>query len=189
MNRTLLRRVASPGVPSLSLSLGIVVGLSLVSRGAPTEASRESSLGSGPSRTIVSCTFRRPTGRAAKPVPSPGAPCRGRRRYAPPGRVRILGAEHPRETCPSCPSCPSFACTRAATAMPVRSVGHKHPYAVDVGPHSNFGERQLVYRSGDVVIPRVETHEPLSLELKDFARDQDRRGASLQRHARAGHRR
>lgn len=39
-------------------------------------------------------------------------------------------------------------------------------------PHpepANFGEHQLIYRSGDVVIPRVAPAEPLSLELKDFA--------------------
>jgi len=40
---------------------------------------------------------------------------------------------------------------------------------MDVGPPSNFGEHQLVYRSGDVVIPRVEPQEPLRLELEDFA--------------------
>ena len=41
---------------------------------------------------------------------------------------------------------------------------------MDVGPPSNFGEHQLVYRSGDVVIPRVDAQEPLRLELQDFAR-------------------
>jgi predicted dehydrogenase len=40
---------------------------------------------------------------------------------------------------------------------------------MDVGPPSNFGEHQLVYRSGDVVIPRVDPQEPLRLELQDFA--------------------
>jgi predicted dehydrogenase len=40
---------------------------------------------------------------------------------------------------------------------------------MDVGQISNFGEHQLVYRSGDVVIPRVEAQEPLRLELQDFA--------------------
>lgn len=39
-----------------------------------------------------------------------------------------------------------------------------------VPPTSNFGEHQLVYRTGDVVIPRVPPQEPLGLELKDFAR-------------------
>jgi len=39
-----------------------------------------------------------------------------------------------------------------------------------VPPPSNFGEHQLVYRTGDVVIPRVEPQEPLRLELQDFAR-------------------
>jgi len=35
---------------------------------------------------------------------------------------------------------------------------------------ANFGEHQLIYRAGDVVIPRVEPQEPLRLELEDFAR-------------------
>jgi predicted dehydrogenase len=34
----------------------------------------------------------------------------------------------------------------------------------------SFGEYQLTYRSGDVVIPRVEPAEPLALELQDFAK-------------------
>jgi predicted dehydrogenase len=34
---------------------------------------------------------------------------------------------------------------------------------------ANFGEHQLIYRTGDVVIPRVEPREPLRLELEDFA--------------------
>ncbi|HEV2786534.1 MAG TPA: hypothetical protein VGV67_09120, partial [Solirubrobacteraceae bacterium] len=34
----------------------------------------------------------------------------------------------------------------------------------------SFGEYQLTYRSGDVVIPRVEPAEPLALELQDFSR-------------------
>jgi hypothetical protein len=33
----------------------------------------------------------------------------------------------------------------------------------------SFGEYQLTYRSGDVVIPRIEAAEPLALELSDFA--------------------
>ncbi len=41
---------------------------------------------------------------------------------------------------------------------------------MDVGPPSNFGEHQLIYRTGDVVIPRVQPQEPLRLELEDFAR-------------------
>jgi predicted dehydrogenase len=35
---------------------------------------------------------------------------------------------------------------------------------------SNFGEFQLSYRTGDIVVPKVEAAEPLSLELQDFAR-------------------
>ncbi len=41
---------------------------------------------------------------------------------------------------------------------------------MDVGAPSNFGEHQLVYRTGDVVIPRLEAQEPLRLEMQDFAR-------------------
>jgi predicted dehydrogenase len=41
---------------------------------------------------------------------------------------------------------------------------------MDVGPPTSFGEHQLIYRTGDVVIPRVEPQEPLRLELGDFAR-------------------
>jgi predicted dehydrogenase len=33
-----------------------------------------------------------------------------------------------------------------------------------------FGEHQLTYRSGDIVMPRLDAAEPLSLELEDFAR-------------------
>jgi predicted dehydrogenase len=38
------------------------------------------------------------------------------------------------------------------------------------GTPANFGEYQLTYRSGEVLIPRIDAHEPLSLELADFAR-------------------
>ncbi|MGH2746030.1 MAG: Gfo/Idh/MocA family protein, partial [Thermoleophilaceae bacterium] len=34
----------------------------------------------------------------------------------------------------------------------------------------SFGEYQLTYRSGDVIIPRITAAEPLNLELEDFAR-------------------
>lgn len=34
---------------------------------------------------------------------------------------------------------------------------------------ATFGEYQLTYRSGDIVVPRIEAAEPLSLELEDFA--------------------
>jgi len=34
---------------------------------------------------------------------------------------------------------------------------------------ANFGEYQLTYRSGDIVVPRIDAAEPLSLELEDFA--------------------
>jgi predicted dehydrogenase len=35
---------------------------------------------------------------------------------------------------------------------------------------ATFGEYQLTYRSGDVVVPMIEPAEPLGLELEDFAR-------------------
>ena len=31
-----------------------------------------------------------------------------------------------------------------------------------------FGEYHLSYRSGDIVSPKIESHEPLGLELGDF---------------------
>lgn len=34
---------------------------------------------------------------------------------------------------------------------------------------ATFGEYQLTYRSGDIVVPRIEASEPLGLELADFA--------------------
>jgi|SRR5271154_758814 len=34
---------------------------------------------------------------------------------------------------------------------------------------ATFGEYQLTYRSGDIVVPRIDAAEPLSLELEDFA--------------------
>ncbi|MFN2371018.1 MAG: Gfo/Idh/MocA family protein [Candidatus Krumholzibacteriia bacterium] len=40
---------------------------------------------------------------------------------------------------------------------------------VDVQPHyDNFGEFQLLYRSGDVFIPRLDTVEPLRVEAQHF---------------------
>ena len=35
---------------------------------------------------------------------------------------------------------------------------------------ATFGEYQLTYRSGDMVVPRLDAAEPLGLELEDFAR-------------------
>jgi predicted dehydrogenase len=34
---------------------------------------------------------------------------------------------------------------------------------------ASFGEYRLTYRSGDIVVPRIEAAEPLALELSDFA--------------------
>jgi predicted dehydrogenase len=39
----------------------------------------------------------------------------------------------------------------------------------DFSEPANFGEYQLTYRSGDMVVPRLEPAEPLGLELADFA--------------------
>ena len=41
---------------------------------------------------------------------------------------------------------------------------------MDFQTPNNFGEHQLSYRSGDILIPRVNAAEPLSLELEDFAK-------------------
>lgn len=50
---------------------------------------------------------------------------------------------------------------------------------------ANFGEHQLSYRSGDIVIPRVDAAEPLSLELQDFA-DAIRTGDTPRSHGQLG---
>jgi predicted dehydrogenase len=50
---------------------------------------------------------------------------------------------------------------------------------------STFGEYQLTYRSGDMLVPRLEAAEPLALELEDFARAV-RTGAEPRSHARLG---
>jgi predicted dehydrogenase len=41
---------------------------------------------------------------------------------------------------------------------------------LDVRQPENFGEYRMTYRSGDMVAPRIDSHEPLGLELEDFAR-------------------
>ena len=57
---------------------------------------------------------------------------------------------------------------------------------MDFKEPSNFGEHQLSYRSGDIVIPRVDAAEPLSLELADFAHAV-RTGATPRSHATLGY--
>jgi predicted dehydrogenase len=56
---------------------------------------------------------------------------------------------------------------------------------MDVTVPENFGEHQLSYRSGDIVVPRLDAHEPLGLELEDFARA-IRTGGTPRSHARLG---
>jgi predicted dehydrogenase len=56
---------------------------------------------------------------------------------------------------------------------------------MEVEAPANFGEFQLSYRSGDIVVPRVEAAEPLSLELQDFARAM-RTGVTPRSHAHLG---
>ena len=52
------------------------------------------------------------------------------------------------------------------TPEPIRLFDHGVVY----NDPETFGEYQLSYRTGDIVSPKLETHEPLSLELRDFAR-------------------
>jgi predicted dehydrogenase len=40
---------------------------------------------------------------------------------------------------------------------------------MDFSPPATFGEYQLTYRSGDMLVPRIDAAEPLGLELADFA--------------------
>jgi predicted dehydrogenase len=46
-----------------------------------------------------------------------------------------------------------------------------------------FGEYHLSYRTGDIISPKLESHEPLAAELADFA-DAIRSGRSMDYHAR-----
>ncbi|HET8606475.1 MAG TPA: Gfo/Idh/MocA family oxidoreductase [Gaiellaceae bacterium] len=46
-----------------------------------------------------------------------------------------------------------------------------------LGNPTSFGEWQLSYRTGDIVSPKLEVAEPLSLELRDFCRAIRRRAA------------
>jgi predicted dehydrogenase len=57
---------------------------------------------------------------------------------------------------------------------------------MDFKTPSNFGEHQLSYRSGDIIIPRVDAAEPLSLELADFAHS-IRTGERPRSHAELGY--
>ena len=50
---------------------------------------------------------------------------------------------------------------------------------------TNFGEYQLTYRSGDMVVPRLDAAEPLGLELADFERAIET-GNTPRSHARLG---
>jgi predicted dehydrogenase len=56
---------------------------------------------------------------------------------------------------------------------------------VDFTEPTTFGEYQLTYRSGDMLVPRLEPAEPLGLELADFARAIET-GASPRSHSRLG---
>jgi predicted dehydrogenase len=50
---------------------------------------------------------------------------------------------------------------------------------------ANFGEYQLTYRSGDMVVPRLDPAEPLGLELQDFAKA-IQTGSTPRSHAKLG---
>jgi predicted dehydrogenase len=54
---------------------------------------------------------------------------------------------------------------------------------LEVKQPENFGEYRMTYRSGDMVAPRIEPEEPLSLELEDFA-NAIRTGTEPRSHAR-----
>ena len=57
-------------------------------------------------------------------------------------------------------------------------------FSQDEAP-ATFGEYQLTYRTGDMIAPRIEAAEPLSLELADFARA-IHTGGEPRSHARLG---
>ena len=55
----------------------------------------------------------------------------------------------------------------------------------ELGQPENFGEYKCTYRSGDLIIPKIEPKEPLAAELQDFA-NAVRTGDSPRSHARLG---
>lgn len=57
---------------------------------------------------------------------------------------------------------------------------------MDFKTPTNFGEHQLSYRSGDIIIPRIGAAEPLSLELEDFV-NAVRTGSRPRSHAELGY--
>lgn len=56
-----------------------------------------------------------------------------------------------------------------ASDEPIRVYDRGMDMDLEGGAPQSFGEYQLTYRSGEVVIPRIDAHEPLALELADFA--------------------
>jgi predicted dehydrogenase len=52
------------------------------------------------------------------------------------------------------------------TPEPIRLFDHGIVYT----DPENFGQYQLSYRTGDIIAPKLAAHEPLSVELADFAR-------------------
>jgi predicted dehydrogenase len=56
---------------------------------------------------------------------------------------------------------------------------------MEFSPPKTFGEYQLTYRSGDMIVPRLEAAEPLALELADFA-EAIRTGAAPRSNAQLG---
>jgi predicted dehydrogenase len=71
----------------------------------------------------------------------------------------------------------------AAPDAPVRV--YDRGLDVQLPAPATFGEHQLTYRTGDMVAPRIEVAEPLSLELEDFARVINT-GSRPRSHARLG---
>jgi predicted dehydrogenase len=63
-------------------------------------------------------------------------------------------------------------------AEPIRLFDHGVVYE----DPQTFGEYHLSYRTGDIVSPKLESHEPLSAELADFA-DAIRSGTPMCYHA------
>ena len=57
---------------------------------------------------------------------------------------------------------------------------------MDFKEPANFGEHQLSYRSGDIVIPRVDAAEPLEPRARRTSRARSRTGATPRSHARLG---
>ena len=129
----------------------------------------------------ASARGRLPGGRAGDGVPHPDV---RERRARPTSRSR--GWPRARSARWSSSAAARWSST---TTPPSDEAVRVYDRGMEFSTPSNFGEYQLTYRSGDIIIPRLDAAEPLGLELADFAHvDPHGDAPALARRARARNR-